>query len=357
MSAGFVASSAKAQVQVAVELGTLRIAVLGCGRWGPNHVRNFGRVSGCRVAGVADTDADRLAQISEIFPNLRAEQDYRRLLDDPLIDAVVVATPTSTHHKVVREALIAGKHVLCEKPLCQTKEQAQELVSLARERQLFLTVGHVFLYNAGIEAIKRLVDSGELGKLYYLSSVRTNLGPIRNDVNAAYDLAAHDISIFNWILGSNPILVSATGGSFLRPGIEDAVFVTLKYPGNVIASIHASWLNPKKVRDLTVVGSRKMVTWDDLELTTPVAIYDRGANATQEANGYGEFLKVSMWSGDVRLPKVDLEEPLQAQAREFLGAIRGTCTHRSEGVFGLGVVSTLEAIAASLRMNGNPVSL
>jgi predicted dehydrogenase len=350
-------ATVKQGVEPAPLAAPVRIAVIGCGYWGPNHLRTFGSLPGCKAAAVADSDANRLSHVAEMFPQVCAERDYGRVLADPMIDAVIVATPTSTHYQVVRDALNAGKHVLCEKPMCETRAHAAELVALAKERKLVLMVGHVFLFNGGIETVKKLVDGGELGRLYYLSSVRTNLGPIRSDVNAAYDLAAHDISLFNWILGAEPKVISATGGSFLQPGIEDAVFITLKYPGNVIASIHASWLNPKKVRNLTVVGSRKMVTWDDLELNTPVAIYDRGANAEQEANGYGEFLRISMWSGDVRLPKVELEEPLKAQAREFLRAVRGSGVNRSEGAFGMGVVSTLEAIAASLRVNGAPVHL
>lgn len=352
-----VIAAVKHDVEPAPSAAPVRIAVIGCGYWGPNHLRTFGGLPGCQAAAVADSDANRLSHVAQMFPQLCTEGDYRHVLEDPMIDAVIVATPTSTHHAVVRDALLAGKHVLCEKPLCQTSAHAAELVALARDRKLVLMVGHVFLFNGGIEAVKKLVDGGELGRLYYLSSVRTNLGPIRSDVNAAYDLAAHDVSIFNWILGAEPIMLSATGGSFLQPGIEDAVFITLKYPRNVMASIHASWLNPKKVRNMTVVGSRKMVTWDDLELNTPVAIYDRGANAEQEVNGYGEFLRISMWSGDVRLPKVELEEPLKVQAREFLRAVRGNGANRSEGAFGMGVVSTLEAIAASLRVNGAPVYL
>ena len=354
-------STAFSPVKQAAEMAPapvpVRFALIGCGYWGPNHLRNFGALAGCKVSAVVDRDADRLSRIADMYPHIQTEKDAAAVLNDPMIDAVIVATPTSTHHAVVSQALKAGKHVLCEKPLCETKAQATELLALARERKRVLMVGHVFLFNGGLESVKKLVDSDELGKLYYLSSVRTNLGPIRSDVNAAYDLAAHDISIFNWILGSQPTMISATGGSFLQPGIEDAVFITLKYPGNVMASIHASWLNPKKVRNLIVVGSKKMVTWDDLELNTPVAIYDRGANATQEANGYGEFLRISMWSGDVRLPKVDLEEPLKGQAREFAQAVRGNCKPRCDGEFGLGVVSALEAVAASLRLHGAPVQL
>jgi predicted dehydrogenase len=217
-------------------------------------------------------------------------------------------------------------------------------------------VGHVFLFNAGIVKLKELLNTGELGKLHYVAAVRTNLGPIRSDVNAAYDLAAHDIAIFNWLLDSEPETVSATGGAFLQLDIEDVVFITLRYPGNVLASIHASWLNPKKIRQITIVGSQKMLTWDDLELNAPVAIYDKGANAINEPGDYGEFLRMSMWDGEVRLPKITSEEPLKVQDRHFLDAIQqGTDVNRSDGRFGLGVVSVLQSIAQSLSQGGAPV--
>jgi predicted dehydrogenase len=333
----------------------LQIGIIGCGYWGPNHVRNFSSTPGCKVAAVADLESSRLVKISEHFPTVRLNREYKEILSDPDIHAVVIATPTSTHYSVVRDALLAGKHVLCEKPLCQDSRQGEELVELAEERQLTLMVGHVFLFNSAVSKLKHLLESGEIGRVYYLSSVRTNLGPIRSDVNAAYDLAAHDISIFNWLLDSEPMMISATGACCLRPGIEDFVFISLRYPGNIYASVQASWLNPKKVRGLTIVGSKKMVTWDDLELNSPVAIYDRGALAKQEYNDFGEFLRISMWNGDVRLPRVEVDEPLKVQSREFVRAIREKTPHRSDGRFGLGVVQALEAVRQSLYLNGAPV--
>lgn len=335
----------------------VNLAVIGCGRWGPNHIRAFNSLRDARAVAAADTDPAQLARAAESFPGLRMEQDYRRLLDDAALDAVVVATPTRTHYQVTRDALESGKHVLCEKPLCATSAQAQELVELARSRGRVLMVGHVFLFNAGIVAAKALVDGGELGTLHYLAATRTNLGPIRSDVDATYDLATHDISIFNWLLSSAPETVSAIGGSFLQQGIADVVFITLRYPGNVLAHIHASWLNPKKVRQITIVGSKKMLTWDDLELNTPVAIYDKGANTTPAYSDYGEFLRVSMWEGDVRLPKINLEEPLKVQARAFLDAIRRGIVERSDGDFSVQVVRTLEAASASLARGGSPVQV
>ena len=332
-----------------------RIAVIGCGRWGPHHIRNFNSLPGAKVVTVVDRDPARLAHVCDLYAGIGYRTDYHGVLGDGEVDAVVVATPTNTHYEIVREALMAGKHVLCEKPLSQTSEQAVELAELAQARGLILMVGHVFLFNPGIAKIKELVDNDDLGRLYYMSAVRTNLGPIRDDVDVAYDLATHDISIFNWMLGSQPESVSATGGSFIRPGISDAVFASLKYPGNVIANIQVSWLNPKKIRQITTVGSKKMVTWDDLDLSTPVAIYDRGANAKNGHGDYGEFLRVSMWDGDVCLPKVQVGEPLKSQNRCFLDAIERGEVEVSDGRFAVGVMRVLEAITESLEHEGSSV--
>lgn len=331
----------------------IKVAVIGCGHWGPNHIRTFNNLPGCKVLALADLDKQRLMRVSEMYPAVRCEQDYHKILSDPNIDAVVVATPTQTHYQVVRESLLAGKHVLCEKPLTQTTSQASAIVELAESHGLVLMVGHVFLFNAAIVKMKELLDAGELGKLHYLTAIRTNLGPIRYDVNAAYDLAAHDISIFNWLLGSEPESVSAIGGTFLQSHIEDVVFSTLRYPGNVLANIHSSWLNPKKIRQIIMVGSQKMLTWDDLELSTPVAIYEKGATAINEPSDYSEFLRISMWDGDIRLPKIPIEEPLKVQNRHFIDSIEQRIdVERSGGRFGLGVVGVLESISQSLSMNG-----
>jgi predicted dehydrogenase len=334
----------------------IKLAVIGCGQWGPNHVRTFNTLPGSRVDAVADPDKARLEHMGDTYPGLlRCEQDYRLILDDSAIDAIVIATPVSTHYDIVRESLLAGKHVLCEKPLCSKSEQGEELIKLARVNGRLLMVGHVFLFNPGIIKLKELVDSGDLGILRYLAASRTNLGPIRSDINAAYDLCSHDISIFNWLLGSEPKVVSATGASFVQSGIEDVVFVSMKYPGNVLASIHASWLDPKKVRQITAVGSRKMATWDDLQTNGPIAIYDKGVETIQDPDNYGEFLRLSMWEGDVHLPKVSVDEPLKVQASEFLKSLQDGRAERADGAFGLGVVKVLEAITASTQEGGCPV--
>ncbi len=278
----------------------IKLAVIGCGHWGPNHIRVFNSLPYSRVGAVVDLDGERLGSVREAYPEIRCERDYRKVLEDPTFDAVVVATPVSTHYEIVRKSILAGKHVLCEKPLCEDSEQAQELVGLALEESCVLMVAHVFLFNPGIMKLKELVDTGELGELQYLSASRTNLGAFCSDINVAYDLATHDISIFNYLLGSEPEVVSATGASFVRSNIEDVAFVSMRYPGNVLTNLHASWLDPKKVRQITVVGRRQMATWDDLQPTSPIAIYDKGAMTVRDYGDYGEYLRLSTWEGDIR---------------------------------------------------------
>jgi predicted dehydrogenase len=333
------------------------VGVIGCGEWGPNHIRTFQANPQAHVVAAIDADASRLDRIRGLYPEVECYTDHKKMLKDDRIKAVIIATPPPTHYALAREALLSGRHVLCEKPLCETSAQAAKLIALAKRQKLVLMVGHVFLFNPGIIKMKELADKGDLGRLYYMLAVRTNLGPIRKDCNAAFDLATHDISIFNWIMGSAPVEVSATGASFLQSGIEDVVSISLKYSDKVFATIQASWLNPKKIRQITLVGSQRMLIWDDLQLAAPVTCYDKRASVTRKYDDYGEFLRVSTWEGDVRMPKVDAEEPLKMQTRFFLDAIRKGSAERSGGDFSLGVVRVLDAIKASMRKNGRPIRI
>jgi predicted dehydrogenase len=332
------------------------IAIVGCGHWGPNHVRTFNSLTKCRVKCVVDSNEKRLADLRKQFDATDCVQDIEVVLRDPEIDALVIASPTATHYDLARAALAANKHILCEKPLAKTSDQAEELVDMANRARRVLMVGHVFLFNGGIIKLKELCQTGELGTPQYFSSSRTNLGPIRSDVNAAYDLATHDIAIFNWLLESEPESVSATGQSFLQPGIEDVVFISMRYSQGAVANVRASWLDPKKVRQISIVGTKQMATWDDLDLTSPVAIYDKGAMIDDHYKDYGEFLRISMWDGDVRLPRIQLTEPLRTQNLHFLDALEGK-PYRSDGRFATGVVRTVEAAAQSLALGGVPISV
>jgi predicted dehydrogenase len=334
----------------------VRIGVIGCGHWGPNHIRNFSALPDSEVVAVADTSRERLAAVQQQHRAVFACEDYRELLALTDVDAVVVSTPTKTHAAITRDALLAGKHVLCEKPLCDRVQDGEELARLAEERRLILMVGHIFLFNNGILKLKHLIASGELGRPYYVTAKRTNLGPIRHDVNSVHDLASHDIAILNFLLDAMPLRVSAVGQAFLQDRIEDVAFVSLLYPDHVLANIHVSWLDPKKVREITIVGDKKMITWDDLSLMGPVSIYDKRVVNHPYYDDFGEFQLLTR-EGDVTVPHVHVEEPLKLQSQYFLSCLRagqiGLCNARE----GVDVVRVIEAIAESLAGQGRPVDV
>ncbi len=336
-----------------------RVAVIGCGAWGPNHVRNFSALPNVEVVGVADLRAERLARIKAQSPGVPLFQDAAEMMAKARPDAVVVATPTMTHYDVVKSALLAGRHVLCEKPLCLTGAEADELVKIAADGNLRLMVGHVFLFNPGILRLRELIRTGHLGRLYYLFARRTNLGPIRSDVNAVLDLASHDVSIYNHLLDAVPIEVSAVGKSFLQPGIHDVAVITLQYPNNVVGSIHVSWLDPKKVREITVVGESRMATWDDLAPLGPVMVFDKGVTVTKKPPEYSDFGEFQLLAreGDVTVPRVPPQEPLRMQAQAFVEALDAPERIRSDGRVGADVVRVLSAINESIARNGAPVTV
>lgn len=337
--------------------GVLRIGAIGLGRWGPNHVRNFSALRDCRVTAVADPLDTCLQRVRESYREVACLADYRALLARDDVDAVVVATPTHTHAEVVRAALEAGKHVLCEKPLTQLSETSWELVRLAESRDRVLMVGHVFLFNAAIEYMAQALAEQAAGPMYYLNATRTNLGPFRYDVNAAWDLASHDIYIFNHLLRARPVWVSAVGESFLNRPIEDIVFLTLQYPGGVLGHIHVSWLDPKKVRTITAVGERKMITWDEFGVPGPVMIYDRSVAREPRYDSYGDFQLLAR-EGDVVMPRIRVQEPLAAQARVFVQrCLKGDEDGRGVARQGAEVVDVLEAATRSLKEQGKRMEI
>ncbi len=331
---------------------TLTVGVVGVGRWGPNHVRNFNGIPGCRVKAVADPDGPRRDSIVNSYPGVEAHEDAGRVIGDPAVDAVVVATPTSTHYRLVKAALEAGKHVLCEKPLAADSGQSWELAALAEKHRRRLMVGHVFLFNPGIDYLAAAARNGEAGKLYYISAVRTNLGPFRYDVNAAWDLASHDIYILNHLAAGRPESAAAVGGRYLQDSLEDIVFLTLRYPGGLLGHIHVSWLDPKKVRQITLVGENKMITWDDLGSPGPVAVYDRKVTREPRYRTFGEFQLLSR-EGDVILPRIPSREPLMAQSLAFFKRCLGEQEDvRGSAKEGAEVVDILEAASRSLADGG-----
>jgi predicted dehydrogenase len=337
-------------------MSMINIGVIGCGHWGPNHIRVFSQLRESRVVACADLNPKRLEVIRENYPQVTLFSDYRELLKVPSLDAVVVAAPTGAHYPVVKAALEANKHVLCEKPLCTQSHEAAELVALAKARQRVLMTGHVFLFNAGIVKLKELLGAGEPGRIHYLRALRTNLGPVRQDVNSVFDLATHDIAIFNFILGSQPKTVSAVGGRFLQEKVEDVAFISLCYPNNILGHIQVSWLDPKKLREIVVVGDRKMVIWDELAPAGPITIYDKGVDRPQDYADFGQF-QLLMREGDITIPKIRAEEPLKVQNRFFLKCLSDGRLPMNDGPFAVEVVKVLEAIEKSLKNGGAPAAV
>ena len=336
-------------------MAMIRVAVLGAGEWGPNLIRNFHNKQTSEVVWIIDRDAARLAEVQARFPDVQVSEEPARAFSDPAVDAVVVATPTSTHFTLAQQALQHSKHVLVEKPLTTKVKQGLGLLELATSQQLVLMVGHVFVYNPGIRKVKEYLDAGHLGKMYYVSMVRTNLGPIRLDVNAAWDLAAHDLSIVNYWLEAEPLSVSAIGGTWINQGIEDAVFATLTYPQGVLVNLHASWLNARKARDITVVGERRMLTFDDMDLNEPLRIYDKQVTDVRTRPTYVDSFasfRASVRKGDITVPKVPLGEPLAAQCAHFLECIVSGKQPFTGAPEGIAVVRALEAMQRSIRARG-----
>ena len=330
----------------------ITVNCIGLGHWGPNLVRCFSSSDRATIGTVCDLSEARLATIRKrLSDKVRTSTDPLATAVDPAADAVVIATPTHTHFELTKAALQAGKHVLVEKPLAGTVAEAEALVELAHRHDRVLAVGHVFLFNNGVRAVKRLIDDGALGRVLYVFSSRTNLGPIRNDCNALWDLGAHDISIFNYWLDGDPERVTACGTSCLRPRIEDIVVANFFYPDNVQASVLASWLSPQKVREITVVGERQMVVWNDMNIDEPLRIYQKSVDVEHEP-GYADNFsahRMLVRSGDVIIPKIEAAQPLDAECQHFLSCIAGECAPINDGQVGLRVVRALQAAENSLR--------
>ena len=326
---------------------SINIAVVGLGHWGPNLARNFHRLPQAVLHTLCDADTDRLQWAGTLYPAARLTSDYESILTDPAVDAVVLATPVHTHFKLASAALQAGKHTFVEKPLARTSDEARRLVELADAQKRILMVGHVFLYNAAVRQVKQYIDSGELGDIYYIYAQRLNLGIVRQDVNALWNFAPHDISIINYWLDGTPIKVDAHGYAYLQPGIEDAVFMNLEYQGGQAASVHVSWLDPNKVRRMTVVGSKKMVVYDDVSPDAKIKLYDKGVDR-KPGNGLGSYatfgeFQLLVRAGDILIPKIQFTEPLRVECQAFVDAIRTGEPPLADGRNGLAVVEVLEA--------------
>ncbi|MCL4879040.1 MAG: Gfo/Idh/MocA family oxidoreductase [Anaerolineae bacterium] len=336
-------------------MAKLNIAVIGAGYWGPNLIRNVAQIPSAQLHTLCDRDQRRLAQIAQQYAPLHQTSEPSEVFSRPDIDGVIIATPAHTHFEITQQALEAGKHVLVEKPLALTSNDARELIALAESQHCILMVGHVFEYNPSVHKLRDLVKSGELGQIYYIYSTRVNLGKIRDDLNAFWNLAAHDVSIINMLLDEMPRRVAAHGFSYLQPALEDVVFAVLEYESGVAAHIHTSWLDPNKVRQMTVVGEKKMVVYDDVS-DNPITIYDKGAAWVEDASSFG-IHRLQTFTGDIYIPRLPTVEPLRMEVEHFLDCIRTGETPLSDGYDGLRVVQVLEAVSESLRKKGSPVEL
>ncbi|MCL5887088.1 MAG: Gfo/Idh/MocA family oxidoreductase [Actinobacteria bacterium] len=332
----------------------VRVGVVGFGYWGPNVVRNLDRLADAQIVAAVDASEANLARFAELYPYADTTTDLDAMLARDDIDAVLVVTSAPSHFAVASKVIEAGKHCFVEKPLTLTSADAEKLVLAADAAGVILMVGHLMVYHSAIDWIKNYIESGELGDPLYLYMQRLNLGKVRTEENAFWSLAPHDVSIALYLLGESPDYVSASGAAYVTNGVQDTVFANLHFPSGKMANIHVSWLDPHKVRKLTVVGTKKMLVFDDMEATEKIWIYDRGLGEPESAMAYGEDLTLRF--GDINVPWVPLKEPLATEVQHFLDCCRNGQTPRSDGRAGLCVVRVLEAVDESMQNLGAPVS-
>jgi predicted dehydrogenase len=327
----------------------VRLGVVGLGYWGPNLARNFDRLPGAELRWICDASEDARARWAPQFPRTRVSGSLEELLADPELEAVAVATHVPAHAELAVRVLGAGKHCFVEKPLAQSSTEAEQVVSAAEDSARLLMVGHLLEYHPGIEKLKQIATSGELGTIHYVYSNRLNLGKLRSDENALWSLGAHDVSVVLHLAEEEPFEVEARGESYMRPGVEDVVFCYLRFPSGLVAHLHLSWLDPHKERRFTIVGSRRMATFDDMELERKVTVYDKGFD--QDFASYGEYIQRS---GDIWSPRISNEEPLRIECRHFVERVRDGAEPRSGAASGLRVVRVLEALERSLERTSRP---
>jgi predicted dehydrogenase len=328
----------------------IKFGVIGCGYWGPKLARNFHEIPNARLEWVSDLNPDRLAHMKELYPYAKATRDYGELLRSD-VEAIVIATPVSTHRPIAMDCLQAGKHVLIEKPLAADSECAQEIAETAARCGLMVMTGHTFLYNPAVEAVKEIIAMGELGRVYYANCTRVNLGLYQPDVNVVWDLAPHDLSILMYVLGVYPISASARGGSYVKPGVHDVAYLSVFFPVGVMADIRVSWLDPNKIRQITIVGSKKMLVYDDIEPVDKIKIYDKGVDVQPYTDTLEEFHMAYRY-GDVTPYPLTWKEPLRNECMDFLTSIATGAQPRSDAQLGVRVVKVLEAVQSSLNNGG-----
>lgn len=333
-----------------------RLAIVGCGYWGQNLIRNFAELKEVEVKAVCDFDLSALARIKRRHPNVELKPDFKEILGDSRIDGVVIATPVSTHYPLARAALLAGKHVLVEKPLTASSTQALDLIEIAEARGKVLMVDHTFLYTGAVRRMKALIGSGELGDLLYFDSVRISLGLVQSDINVLWDLGPHDFSIMDYLFDRDPVSVSATGMKHLGCPFESIAYVSVNFSDNLIAHFHLNWLAPVKIRTTLVGASKKMIVYDDMETSEKLKVYDKGISMHYDPE-HRERLLAGYRDGDMFAPNLEATEALRIMARDFISAIVDKHAPLSDGYVGYRVVRLLETAQQSMTMNGRPVEL
>lgn len=334
----------------------LRVGVIGCGYWGPNLVRNFRSLQGCEVSLICDQDQGRLDHMRHLYPGLGTCQSHKEVLNGVNVHAVVVATPVRHHFGIARDSLLAGKHTLIEKPMASSLAECEELVRIAEEKKLVLMVGHTFLYAPPIRKIKEIVEWGDVGEIQYIASRRLNLGLFQKDINVAWDLAPHDLSIILHIMGEAPESVSCCGTAHVTPGIEDVTVMYLTFSRKRCAIVHNSWLDPRKVREMTIVGTKRMIVYDDVANLEKIKIFDARVERPPHYDTFAEF-QYAYHYGDVYAPHIKQEEPLKAQCQHFADCIKHGRSPLTDGRHGTELVRILEAAKASLGRGGERVML
>ncbi len=334
----------------------IKVGLVGCGYWGPNLIRNLRQSADCQLKLICDTSEQRLSHMRRVHPEVATTGRFEDLLNGADLDAVVIATPVRFHYEMAKACLSLGKHVLVEKPLTQTEAEAEELVELAERKGLVLMVGHTFLFSPAVRRMKEIIDAGDIGEVQYIAARRLNLGLFQKDINVAWDLAPHDISILLHLLDERPLSVSCQGSSHVTRGIEDVTMMYLTFTRNRCAFIHDSWLDPKKVRRMTVVGSKRMIVYDDTEPLEKLKIYDARVEVPPHYDTFAEFT-YSYHYGDAYVPYIKQDEPLKLECQHFLDCIREKCAPIANGRLGLEVVRILAAASESLRQQGAAVSL
>ncbi|HEX9970850.1 MAG TPA: Gfo/Idh/MocA family oxidoreductase [bacterium] len=335
---------------------TINVAVIGCGYWGPNLIRNFNSITECKIKMCCDVNSKRLSKMKQLYPEIEITRDYKDILAADEIDAVAIATPVRSHAELALNCLEANKHILVEKPITASVDECKELIKLAKAKQKILMVGHTFVYTASVNKMREIIESGELGEILYISGERLNLGLFQDDINVIWDLAPHDISIILYLLKKIPISVNAQGKAHYKKNIEDVAWVSLNFGDNLVAFLHNSWLDPYKIRKMTIVGSKKMLVYNDIDPNEKIKIFDKGIKVPPYYDTFAEF-HFSYRYGDIYSPRIEEFEPLGKECQHFIDCIQKNQRPLSDGYDGLKVVAILEAASESLKNAGKSIPI